>query len=209
MENNENENSILLDKTILFNDLLSSMVNQNFVVNCGVELKADIAIDKIPIRKPCINEKIKVLDIGSFVKSVFHIKGTDERFFLNEITNKKLKCYLKKEILHISMNNSGYLFVWPIKCIDGQYNNDTWNSSALYATAKAKNNWIYVVSNKKEKKYDFELAKDFDDVLWPLLDWNLIVQKLIKFHTITENHLECLVKLYPIKESLNVSNRKI
>ena len=128
------------------------------------------------IRKPKREEFIRThSDQNShFVVGVIKEKtGMNEKLWL--ATEKIMKACPEEAItinLRVTINRLGQVFLWPLN-LGGS---NLWNQSALQAAEQAKTNWVRLISNREEGRYQVMVAKgELPDPVWPEYDlWEMI-----------------------------------
>jgi hypothetical protein len=125
----------------------------------------------VPIRKPKRHEFIRVHEAAGYTFDTFLLllKGEEEDIFLvSPALRSVLLGELKPVRIHLAMNRTGSVFLWPIPLPgpDGKHN--PWHKTALEAADLAKTQWVKVSASRETGTYNvFTANGEIRDPEWP------------------------------------------
>jgi hypothetical protein len=93
-------------------------------------------------------------------QAVYYVDGDDAKLLLAE--------QLRRAMLVTCVNQSGSIFLWPIKMVSDTGGSRAWSSSAMRAAVQAQSRWIRIIGEMKNQSYRAFVAKgDLPEPVWP------------------------------------------
>ena len=93
-------------------------------------------------------------------QTVYYVHGSAAKVMLAE--------QLRRAMLVTCINQSGAVFLWPIKMTTDAGGSRAWSSSAMRAAVQAQTKWVRVIGELKNQSYRVFVAKgELPEPVWP------------------------------------------
>ena len=156
------------------------------------------AIISIPVRKPGKQEFIKVHPEAtmSFETHALKVEEDNEFYILKSNLLNEVADHVYPIILFTAINDSGDLFLWPIRLPgpDGKLNR--WHQSGLEAASLAKKEWVRLQPKRSLGGYEPQLPQgELPEPQWPDMSFQEIFRIAFKNYLIDDRDHPVLKKL--------------
>jgi hypothetical protein len=121
----------------------------------------------VEVRRPMGTEYVQVHPDLAWVSRAATIEADGDHFVLDPSLYPRFFREAKVKAFYVTINTSGKVFLWPVKCADVNGKLDIWNETAHKAAKIGRNNWVRIVTNPKTRCYDVEISYDIEAPEWP------------------------------------------
>ena len=115
--------------------------------------------------------------------AVLELKDERETYLVDPDLWSELPGELIPKVLFTAINRQGVIFLWPVRLPGEDGRGNTWNSSALEATALAAKGWVRIAANMSLGAYEvFQATAELPEPEWPDKDFQSLLEIAFKDH---------------------------
>lgn len=164
-------------------------LDQNFPEMIGVKK----LLTTVPVRKPLRHDFVRVHPAPEYrltPVAIIELKEDQETFLVVPDMARELPGEFTLATIHMAMNRTGVLSLWPVKLPSADGRHNEWHRSAAEAAELATTQWIRIRANVSLGAYEiFRAVSDLTDPNWPDLPFAEILKIAFRDHIVDrEDH---------------------